>query len=581
MIDPMITTQAIRQTWASMRSRVAALDQRRRPPQGELEHAGAAAPLGGLAARTPASTRRMSPGVEVGAERALLGDAGAARARSACTAAGARRGQVGALDRRLQRAGEDVVAGAAGHDRAQEAPRRPSPGSAASGGGARPVRDRTCQALDREGGDEVVLGREGAVDAADADAGFGGDGRHRGVQAVAGEDRLGGGDAGARASSRRRARPRGPAWRSCRPVPERPFRYCSRVAPERAFRGPLMSTEPERQHYNLTLAVLALVAGDVRDAAVARRPGAAGRSSTTSHASDERVAWILTAYLLSASVVTPIIGRLGDMSRQGAHARAGVSGGARRRHAGRGAGHLDRGADRRPRHPGRRRRRSSRWPSGSSATSSRASAWPAASALISAILGIGGGAGHRARRVRSSTRSPTTGCSGSRWSSSWSRRSPPCSSCPSRRSRRRAAINWLGAALLSAWLVCAAARRSARRRAGAGRPPARRPHRRRPRRARDLGVRRAAQPRAAGRHARDALPRRLDAPTPPPSCSAPGCTARSSSSPSSSSRRVDRLRLRRVGHRGRPVPGALDGDDAAGRPARRPAGRPASARACR
>lgn len=33
----------------------------------------------------------------------------------------------------------------------------------------------------------------------------------------------------------------------------------------------------------------------------------------TLHTSESTVAWVLTAYLLSASVATPIIGRLGDI----------------------------------------------------------------------------------------------------------------------------------------------------------------------------------------------------------------------------------------------------------------------------
>jgi EmrB/QacA subfamily drug resistance transporter len=70
--------------------------------------------------------------------------------------------------------------------------------------------------------------------------------------------------------------------------------------------------DPKRQHYNVTLAVL--VAGGVSYAlmqslvlpALPDIQRSLGASSTS-------VTWILTAYLLSASVATPIAGRLGDM----------------------------------------------------------------------------------------------------------------------------------------------------------------------------------------------------------------------------------------------------------------------------
>ncbi len=74
-----------------------------------------------------------------------------------------------------------------------------------------------------------------------------------------------------------------------------------------------MAPEPApRQHYTLTFSILAI--------------GAIGYSLLQSlvipalpeiqqelHASETAVAWVLTAYLLSASVCTPILGRLGDM----------------------------------------------------------------------------------------------------------------------------------------------------------------------------------------------------------------------------------------------------------------------------
>ncbi len=69
---------------------------------------------------------------------------------------------------------------------------------------------------------------------------------------------------------------------------------------------------PHRQHYNLTFAVLALGAGtySVLQSLVAP---ALPEIQRDLHTSTTAVAWILTAYLLSASVLTPIMGRLGDM----------------------------------------------------------------------------------------------------------------------------------------------------------------------------------------------------------------------------------------------------------------------------
>ena len=73
-----------------------------------------------------------------------------------------------------------------------------------------------------------------------------------------------------------------------------------------------MSTEPERQHPNVTLAVLALsaLAFSLLQSLVAPALPAIQHDLS---ASESGVAWILTAYLLSASVATPLIGRLGDI----------------------------------------------------------------------------------------------------------------------------------------------------------------------------------------------------------------------------------------------------------------------------
>ncbi len=69
---------------------------------------------------------------------------------------------------------------------------------------------------------------------------------------------------------------------------------------------------PHRQHYGLTFAVLALGAGtySVLQSLVAP---ALPEIQSDLHTSTTAVAWILTAYLLSASILTPIMGRLGDM----------------------------------------------------------------------------------------------------------------------------------------------------------------------------------------------------------------------------------------------------------------------------
>jgi EmrB/QacA subfamily drug resistance transporter len=70
--------------------------------------------------------------------------------------------------------------------------------------------------------------------------------------------------------------------------------------------------EPQRQHYNVTFAVLALagISFSLLQSLVAPALPAIQESF---HTSTTAVAWVLTAYLLSASVATPILGRLGDM----------------------------------------------------------------------------------------------------------------------------------------------------------------------------------------------------------------------------------------------------------------------------
>jgi EmrB/QacA subfamily drug resistance transporter len=70
--------------------------------------------------------------------------------------------------------------------------------------------------------------------------------------------------------------------------------------------------DPERQHYGLTLAVLSLTALSyaLLQTMVAPALPAIQEELGTSQTG---VSWVLTVYLLSASVATPILGRLGDI----------------------------------------------------------------------------------------------------------------------------------------------------------------------------------------------------------------------------------------------------------------------------
>jgi EmrB/QacA subfamily drug resistance transporter len=73
-----------------------------------------------------------------------------------------------------------------------------------------------------------------------------------------------------------------------------------------------MSAEPERQHHDVTFAVLAL--GGISYALLQSLVAPAIPDIQHAlHTSENSVSWVLTAYLLSASVATPLIGRLGDM----------------------------------------------------------------------------------------------------------------------------------------------------------------------------------------------------------------------------------------------------------------------------
>jgi EmrB/QacA subfamily drug resistance transporter len=67
-----------------------------------------------------------------------------------------------------------------------------------------------------------------------------------------------------------------------------------------------------RPHHNLTFAILAL-AGSAFALLQSLVAPALGTIQTDLHTTTTAVAWIFTGYLLSASIATPIVGRLGDM----------------------------------------------------------------------------------------------------------------------------------------------------------------------------------------------------------------------------------------------------------------------------
>ncbi|MBF6621624.1 MAG: MFS transporter [Patulibacter sp.] len=73
-----------------------------------------------------------------------------------------------------------------------------------------------------------------------------------------------------------------------------------------------MTVEPPRQHANVTLAALAL-AGMAFSLLQSMVSPALHEIQTELGTSETAVAWLLTGYLLSAAVSTPIVGRLGDM----------------------------------------------------------------------------------------------------------------------------------------------------------------------------------------------------------------------------------------------------------------------------
>ena len=200
----------------------------------------------------------------------------------------------------------------------------------------------------------------------------------------------------------------------------------------------------------MILAVLALGGARLRTAAVARRAGAAGAAATTCTRRPPGVAWVFTSYLLAASVVTPIAGRLGDMfgkKRVLVVTLAGLAAGSllaalvhtlplmivARTIQGLGgaifplAFGIVRDEFPRERVAG-------------------------AIALISGILGIGGGLGIVLAGPILRT-SPTTGSSGSRWSSRSISALAAIVFIPESPLRAPGNVHWLGAILLSGWLV--------------------------------------------------------------------------------------------------------------------------------
>src|SRR4051794_1114784 len=75
----------------------------------------------------------------------------------------------------------------------------------------------------------------------------------------------------------------------------------------------MIATEPAaRQHYNITFALLAAAAVSYALLQSLVAPALPDIQHAL-HTSVNSVTWILTAYLLSASIATPLIGRLGDM----------------------------------------------------------------------------------------------------------------------------------------------------------------------------------------------------------------------------------------------------------------------------
>src|SRR5580658_4712552 len=73
-----------------------------------------------------------------------------------------------------------------------------------------------------------------------------------------------------------------------------------------------MDSAPPRPHYQLTFGILAVGIGAYALLQSLVIP-VLSTVQTELHTSQSAVTWVLTAYLLSASVMTPILGRVGDM----------------------------------------------------------------------------------------------------------------------------------------------------------------------------------------------------------------------------------------------------------------------------
>src|SRR5258708_1140900 len=73
-----------------------------------------------------------------------------------------------------------------------------------------------------------------------------------------------------------------------------------------------MERDPNRQHPGITFVVLALGGASYALLQSLVAP-ALPEIQHVLHTSESSVSWVLTAYLLSASIATPLIGRLGDM----------------------------------------------------------------------------------------------------------------------------------------------------------------------------------------------------------------------------------------------------------------------------
>ena len=82
-----------------------------------------------------------------------------------------------------------------------------------------------------------------------------------------------------------------------------------------------MPSSTRRTHYWLTFAVLAVAVSSYSLMQSLTIP-VLSEIERELNTDQNTVTWVLTAYLLSASVFTPIMGRLGDIVRQGAPAGA-------------------------------------------------------------------------------------------------------------------------------------------------------------------------------------------------------------------------------------------------------------------